>query len=184
MAGRRPIAAAVIMKTLLLLRHGKSSWDAQQQLDHDRPLAKRGRKAAALMGRYLTALDEAPEYACSSSAVRARDTAGRAAQAGGWSCRIEISEHLYHASPDQVLEVVRKTDGGIARLLLAGHEPTWSLLTGRLIGSASVRFPTAAVARIDLSIENWREADFGRGTLVWLVTPKILERIGWEDALS
>ena len=51
------------MKTLLLLRHGKSNWDAQYQLDHDRPLAKRGRKAAALMGRYLSALDEAPDVA-------------------------------------------------------------------------------------------------------------------------
>lgn len=171
-------------KTLLLLRHGKSNWDAQYQLDHDRPLAKRGRKAASLMGRYLTALGEAPDHACSSSATRAQDTTQRAAEAGGWTCPIAISERLYHASPDQVLEVVRKTDGGVARLLLAGHEPTWSLLAGRLIGAASLRFPTAAIARIDLPIENWREADYGGGTLVWLVTPKILERIGWGDEVS
>lgn len=172
------------MKTLLLLRHGKSNWDTQYQLDHDRPLAKRGRKAATLMGRYLTALAEVPDYACASSAVRARDTAQRAAEAGDWPCRIAISERLYHASPDQVLDVVRKTDRGVDRLLLAGHEPTWSTLSGRLIGSASLRFPTAAVARIDLSIENWREADYGKGTLVWLVTPKLLEQIGWEDGVS
>ena len=57
------------MKTLLLLRHGKSNWDAQNQLDHDRPLAKRGRKAASVMGCYLTALAEVPDFACSSSAI-------------------------------------------------------------------------------------------------------------------
>jgi len=169
------------MKSLLLLRHGKSNWDTRNQVDHDRPLARRGRKAASIMGRYLTALSEVPEFVCSSSAIRALDTAQRAAEAGDWSCPIEISESLYHASPDQVLDVARKTDPAVARLLMAGHEPTWSVLTGRLIGAASIRFPTAAIARIDLAIEEWREVDYGKGTLVWLVTPKLLERIGWED---
>lgn len=172
------------MKTILLLRHGKSNWDAQTQIDHDRPLAKRGRKAAALMGRYLTALAELPDLACSSTAVRARDTAQRAAEAGEWPCQVTLTESLYHASPDQVLDVVRKTDGAVDRLLLAGHEPTWSRLTGRLIGAASLKFPTAAIARIDLSIDNWRDADYGKGTLVWLVTPKLLEQIGWKGGIS
>lgn len=172
------------MKSLLLLRHGKSNRDTPNQIDHDRPLARRGRRAASMMGRYLAALAEVPDLVCSSSAIRARDTAQRAAEAGDWPCRIEVSESLYHASPDQVLDVARKTDPAVARLLLAGHEPTWSVLAGRLIGAASVRFPTAAIARIDLAIENWREADYGKGTLIWLVTPKLLERIGWEDGGS
>jgi phosphohistidine phosphatase len=59
--------------------------------------------------------------------------------------------------------------------MLVGHEPTWSELAGRLIGGAALDFPTAALARIDLEIETWSRADFGKGLLVWLVTPRSLE---------
>ena len=65
-------------------------------------------------------------------------------------------------------------DDQIPRLLLAGHEPTWSSLAGLLLGEASLRFPTAAVARIDFEVDSWRDVRAGGGTLRWLLTPKAL----------
>jgi phosphohistidine phosphatase SixA len=179
-AGRSPDRAheegkgTVRMKRLLLFRHGKSDWDARYGADHDRPLAKRGRKAASLMGRYLAGLDQVPDRIVCSSAVRARETLRLATEAGKWSCPVAVAEELYQASPETVLELIRETRDSVNTVLLVGHEPTWSLLTGRLIGKARLEFPTAAIARIDLPVTRWADVEFGKGVLAWLVTPKLL----------
>ncbi len=171
------------MKTLFLFRHGKSEWEAPSESDHDRPLAKRGKRAAAVMGRYLARLEQIPDRVTTSSAVRARDTVHRAAKAGAWDRPVEVTDRLYQASPEQVLELIREGDEVAGTMLLAGHEPTWSLLAGALIGQATLAFPTAAMARIDLAVEDWGDAAFGKGALVWLVTPRLLAGLGWPDDL-
>lgn len=172
------------MKRLFLFRHGKSNWDAEYGADHDRPLAERGQRAASLMGRYLAALDQVPDRVICSSAVRARETVRLAAKAGKWSCPITITEELYDASPEQVLTLIRRCQDSLSSILLAGHEPTWSLLAGGLIGKAKVKFPTAAMARIDLAVASWKEAGFGKGVLVWMVPPRLLAEIGWPDGVT
>jgi phosphohistidine phosphatase SixA len=169
---------ALRVKRLLLLRHGKSDWDAKYGADHDRPLANRGKRAASLMGRYLASLDQVPDRVVCSSAVRARETLRLAAEAGGWSCPVTVAEELYQASPGRVLELIRDIKDSVNSVLLVGHEPTWSLLAGKLIGRARVEFPTAAMARIDLPVARWGDVGFGKGILVWLVTPKLLARCG------
>ncbi len=62
------------MKTLLLLRHAKSSWNDPSLADHDRPLKKRGRKAAPRMGRWLQENGLRPDCVLCSTATRARET--------------------------------------------------------------------------------------------------------------
>ena len=168
------------MKTILLFRHGKSDWDAGMDVDHERPLARRGKKAAALMGRYLAALGEVPDQAHTSTAVRAAETLRRAAEAGAWKCPVATSRALYQASPESALEYVQKLDDACGCVLLVGHEPTWSMLLGALVGGARVELPTAAMARIDVEVEAWSGVAFGTGALVWLTTPKILAGIGWR----
>ena len=129
------------------------------------------------MGRALTALDQVPDQIVSSTALRARDTVARAANAGGWTSPVVTTRRLYEASPSGVLEVVSGLDENVDRVLLAGHEPTWSELTGSLVGGAQVRFPTAALARIDLEIDRWTVVRFGAGTLVWLLTPRLVQKL-------
>ncbi len=68
------------MKTLIFFRHGKSDWDAEYHGDHNRPVAKRGRKAAKLMGRFLASTGQVPDSVVTSSALRARSTFELAAQ--------------------------------------------------------------------------------------------------------
>ncbi len=165
------------MKTVLFLRHGKSDWDSGVGSDHERTLAPRGRAAAARMGRYLARLDERPAEVLSSTAVRAADTVARAARAGEWTSPVHTMGELYGADPRDVLEIIRNRDDSISSLLLAGHEPTWSEMVGAFIGGARVRFPTAAMARIDLGVERWGDVAFGLGELVWMVTPRQLEKL-------
>ena len=167
-------------KKLLLLRHGKSDWPANlNSEDRERPLASRGRRAARRIGRFLTAVDSKPDAVITSAAVRARTTVELAAEAGDWKCPIQVSETLYEAAPQDVLAEIRSQPSAPRILLVAGHEPTWSELLSLLIGGGDIKIVTASVARVELPINSWGEADFGHAILDWLVTPKLLERAGF-----
>jgi phosphohistidine phosphatase len=162
------------MKQLFLLRHGKSDWESGFTSDHERPLAHRGQRAAERVGRFLTALGKAPDSIVSSSAVRAHSTARLAKEAGGWDAEIEVTPDFYQAVPAILLDRVRRTDEKFERLLLVGHEPTWSETVGLLVGGAEVKMVTASLARVDFPLDRWVDVRFGSGLLGWLVTPKIL----------
>lgn len=166
------------MKRLFIFRHGKSDWHADYDEDHDRPLSRRGRKAAALIGRFLSQVGQPPQLTIASSAIRALDTARLASEAGAWTGALEIEPRLYGASAAAVLQLIRQQPDEILSLLLAGHEPTCSELVSALIGGGDLNFPTAAIARIDLALESWSQIDEGQGFLVWLVTPKLLQKAG------
>ena len=159
-------------KRLLLFRHAKSDWHAGIPDDHERPLTKRGSEAARVMGRVLAAAYQLPDLVVTSTAVRARTTVELAHTTGGWTCPVETSDALYDTDAASVLEEIRKLPDAAAGVLLAGHEPTWAELASRLIGGGDLRFPTAAVVLIDLGVDKWRDATFGRGALVWLLRPK------------
>jgi phosphohistidine phosphatase len=163
------------MKTLLVMRHAKSDWGAASGSDHDRVLARRGIKAARKVGRFLTESETVPDLVLSSSAVRALTTAELAREAGEWGCDIVTSRDLYASDPERVLELIHETGTGIQRLLIAGHEPTWSTLVGWLIGGGRVRMPTAAVACLDLPRGDWIDLAPATCELRWLVTPKRLK---------
>lgn len=161
------------MKTLMLLRHGKSDWDADYGSDHERPLAKRGEKAAKKVGRFVKAIDEVPELVVSSTAERAHRTALIAKEAGKWACEIRSTGRLYEASPLDLLDVLREIDESVECVMLVGHEPTWSSTINMLTG-ANVRFPTAALARIDFARDSWASIGMKAGQLAWFVVPKSL----------
>ena len=165
------------MKQLLIFRHAKSDWNAPYSIDHDRPLARRGVAAAKRMGRYLARLGQVPDRVISSSTVRAWRTVELAAQAGDWPCPLEATRELYDTTSDQVLEIIRGCADADSCLLLAGHQPTCSVLAGRLIGRAQMRFPTAAMAGIKLPRDRWGSVRWGEGSLVWFVTPKLLKSV-------
>jgi phosphohistidine phosphatase len=168
---------SLTMKRLLILRHGKSDWHAPVGSDHERPLAARGVAAAKRMGRFLQQKGQVPEKVISSSAARARATASTAMAAGSWVCPVVFTDTLYGASVATVIALVQSEDDGIFSLLLVGHEPTWSALISNLTGGGDIRFPTAALARIDFETNRWEEVGSGTGTLRWLVTPKLLNQV-------
>lgn len=172
------------MKTLIVFRHGKSDWSADYDGDHDRPVAKRGRKAAATMGLFLAATSQIPCRAISSSARRARQTLELAHEAGNWNCDVEIQDCFYDSGVADVLKRIQQEPESTRTLLITGHEPTWSDLISRLLGNASVRFPTAAMARIDLDVDSWKEANEGLGTLIWLLPARLLTDSRLAEALA
>ena len=119
-------------RTLVLLRHGKSDWSADVD-DRDRPLAKRGRRAAKLAGQVLAQAGLAPEAAVTSPAVRTVSTLNLAMESGGWKCPVRVSEALYGGGPTEVLDEIRAQADDAFVALFVGHEPTWSQLLGLLV---------------------------------------------------
>lgn len=156
------------MATLLLLRHGKSDWDATYEHDHERPLAPRGVRSAGIMGRLVAREGLVPDVVISSTAERAARTAALAADAGGWDREIRLDRRLYDAGPAGVLAVAAEAAGG-GRLLLVGHQPTWSLLVRRLTGE-DVDLKTAGLAVVELPNDRWDAA--ATGTLVSVHHPR------------
>lgn len=128
------------------------------------------------MGVFLSRLGQAPDLVISSTAVRARDTARLAAEAGEWACTVDTDRQLYDGDIDRILHLVQAQSDSRESLLLAAHEPTSSEMVGRLIGGGVVRMPTAALARIDFPAEHWAEVRSGSGMLIWLMTPKLLKK--------
>ena len=162
------------MKTLLILRHGKSSWKHPGLADHDRPLNGRGRRDAPQVGRLLREKGLVPDLIVSSTAIRARVTAELVADRAGCSRRAKKNRDLYLASVPDILGVLRKVGGRASRLLVVGHNPGLEELIAGLTG-CDVMLPTAALVEVRLEVDKWSKLDANtRGRLVNLWRPRQL----------
>ncbi|MCX7423537.1 MAG: histidine phosphatase family protein [Planctomycetia bacterium] len=160
------------MKTLLLLRHGKSSWGDVLLADHDRPLKKRGHRAAQQMGHLLAELRLVPDLVLTSTATRARDTAVLMANTAGYRGTISAIAELYHAEHLAFVELVSSVSIEAETVLVVGHNPGLEDWLMQLVGDLH-EFPTAALAWIELPIGYWSELTREtRGTLRGVWRPK------------
>ncbi|MFZ0546075.1 MAG: histidine phosphatase family protein [Candidatus Promineifilaceae bacterium] len=162
------------MKTLLLLRHAKSSWANAQLADHDRPLNGRGKGDAPKMGRLLDREELVPDLIISSSAERALTTAELAALSAGYNAEIQVVRALYLADPEDYIELLQQVSDNNERVMAVGHNPGIEELQEQLSGHYQ-RMSTAALAQIELPINHWGELDEEiNGHLINLWLPKEL----------
>lgn len=158
------------MSELLVMRHAKSDWSADYESDHDRPLNERGRRSAKVIGEALQVRQLTPDLVVTSTAVRARTTAELAIDAGRWDCDLQLESRLYGSGPEVAMNVAAATPES-ERLMLVGHEPTWSMLV-RLVTGQSVEMKTATVAVIDVAIDHWGDLGPGTGALLEVIQPR------------
>ncbi len=162
------------MKTLLILRHAKSSWNHPGLSDHDRPLNKRGKRDASRMGQLLRDLNLVPDLIITSTAKRARKTAKKVAKTSGYQAGVMKTDAFYHAGPEDYLAVLQALTGDYERVMVIGHNPGLEDLVEGLTGEDEI-MPTAALAQITLPIERWQDLQAGtKGELVHLWRPKTL----------
>lgn len=161
------------MKTLLLLRHAKSSWDDQGLRDFDRPLSARGERDAPRIGKALRKRAVKPDLIVSSPAARAKATIEAMTKAAKLDDEPRFDETIYGASTPELLRMIRRLPDENSCVLLVGHNPGFEDLVDRLTGT-SERMPTAALACIQFQIDHWDDVDVGKGNLAWLITPKQL----------
>ena len=163
------------MKTLLVLRHAKSSWSDSALADHDRPLNHRGERDAPRIGNLVRQQRLTPDLIISSDAVRARLTAEAVAEAAGYAGEIRLEPILYGAAPDDIVVALRTAEPEVETVMVVGHNPGLEALVGQLTGERP-DLPTAALAQIDLPIDRWRDLnETTRGTLVELWRAKELK---------
>jgi phosphohistidine phosphatase len=163
------------MKTLLVLRHAKSSWKDSGLADFERPLNSRGKQASDLMGRFLRKKKPYPDLVLCSTALRARETGRLVLEAARLVVEVRYDQRLYLASADRLAEIVSQIEEDRANVMLVGHNPGMEELLPRLTG-VTVSMPTAALAKIDLDVDEWGALlEKKPGRLDWLVTPKDLD---------
>jgi phosphohistidine phosphatase len=167
------------MKTLLILRHGKSSWKFPDLPDHDRPLNSRGKRGAPLIGRKLAEEGMVPDVIISSSATRAHATAKKAAKASGYRGEIGVESSLYGGGHTTYLNILRNQLDQYEKVLLVGHNPDVEQLVDILTGTEII-MPTCALAHVSLILERWPDLNSNtKGKLVKIWRPK--ELIGEKD---
>lgn len=160
------------MKTLLILRHAKSSWKQPELTDHERPLTKRGQRAAIGVGKLLREEDLQPDLILSSTAVRARTTAEAVIEESGYEGEIELRREFYPGEPEDYLATLRGLSDEYQRVMVVGHNPGLEELLDQLTGEMP-GLTTAALAQVALPIQSWRElGEQTQGQLVNLWKPR------------
>lgn len=169
------------MRRLILLRHAKSDW-SEGVADLDRPLAPRGREAAPRVGRYLAAEGLLADLVLVSPARRTQETWELVCAELGTAPPAQTEPLIYEASTARLLDVVRQQPDACHVVMMIGHNPGFETLADLLAQNGSQlarsamdeKFPTAAVAVIDLPVDHWADVMPRTGRLDRFVTPRML----------
>lgn len=160
-------------RTLILMRHAKSSWDNPGQNDHARPLNPRGRRSATALGDWLRAEGWLPDEVISSSSARTRGTfAGLKLDVPA-----QFTDALYHADPDRMLAVLAQARG--ETVLMLGHNPGIAAFAARLLTAPPdhprfADYPTCATLVARFEIANWHALRWHSGRPLAFVIPREL----------
>lgn len=172
------------MKRLTLLRHAKSDWDDPVARDFDRPLNRRGEKAAQLMGQFARTQKMRFDLLVASPAVRVTETLDTFFMGYGESIEPHWDRRIYLASTPTLFDVIRHLPDDAENVLLVGHNPGLEELVLDLVPDDSanplredveVKFPTASIAVMDLAIDHWADTKRDAATLVSFTRPRDLD---------
>ncbi|MDX2309495.1 MAG: histidine phosphatase family protein [Hyphomicrobium sp.] len=169
------------MRTLVLLRHAKSSWDDATLDDFDRPLNARGRAAAPAMGAEMRRLALKPDCVLCSGATRTRETLALVMpyldpEPG----KIFYEDDLYLCPAGKLLDRIRRVPDACEVVLLVNHNPAMQTLALSLIGDGPAddiagiarKFPTGALAVVTFEADRWSAIAVRGGKLRHYATPR------------
>jgi phosphohistidine phosphatase len=165
-------------RTLVLVRHAKSSWDHDVD-DHDRPLSGRGRRDADALGRLLVQWGITPDLVLCSTAARTRETWERAHAVGATAGEVRLVRAIYHAWVPELVRLVRATPDDVSTVLLLGHSPGIPDLVEHICvrtqssdwAQLASKYPTSGMAVITLP-GSWRELGSSSADLTSFTIPR------------
>ena len=160
---------------LWLIRHAKSSWSSPTLSDFERPLNKRGERDGPRMAAWLGEQPDKADWLWTSSAVRARATAGFVAEGCGIAPeRVTALDSLYGAGPREMLDVLKSTPADVSAVALVAHNPGITYLVNELARHVvTENVPTFGVAGFTVSGE-WPDLRPAACTLDVFTAPKLL----------
>ena len=161
------------MKTLILIRHAKSSWDSDALSDRERPLNKRGIRDAPFMGGTLKSKSIRPQLLISSPALRAHTTAKYiAGQIDYPEDNIRIEDLIYESGSRSIINLLASLNDKLNQVAIFGHNPDFSYLATYFSGSSIGNVPTCGIVCIDFPIETWKDIPDTNGKLRFFDFPK------------
>ena len=168
-------------RRLLLLRHAKAERGPGLE-DHERPLARRGRRDAERMGAEVARRRLAPERILCSSSRRTRETLDAILPQLPAGPAVVIDRELYLASPEAILARIADVDDRVRTLLVVGHNPGIAALAEQLAAGGDAhalarlreKLPTCGLAEIRTRASRWRDLAPGGGILAAFLTPRDL----------
>jgi phosphohistidine phosphatase len=146
------------MKSILFIRHAKSSWSSPTLADFDRPLNDRGQKDAPAMAKKLLEKNVAIDAFVTSTALRAVTTAKHFMEAfkAKKEGLIELAD-LYHAYPPSFFDVIKKLDDNLATVAIFAHNPGITEMVNRMNVARVDDMPTCAVFGVHADITSWKD---------------------------
>ena len=172
------------MKKLTLLRHAKSGWNDRSQRDFERPINERGVAGARLIGTWIKR--EGLEFDCvlASPAIRVAETIDRVENSLGRTLAPDWDRRIYLASSVTLADILRGVETDPQHIMMAGHNPGLEDLIFDLVpddGTQNLRdeveekFPTCALAMLEMDIEKWADIAGGCARFVSLTRPRDLD---------
>jgi phosphohistidine phosphatase len=165
------------MKTILLVRHAKSSWEAPGQADDKRPLLSKGVKKTKAVADFLIKEGVKIDLMISSQAVRASETARIIASCLDYPVKKILQDRRIYDGPyDRLLDLIYGTANDVNILMIIGHNPLITQLANLFLHPGIDDMPTSAVVCIDFHTEKWEETPSSKSELRFYIFPKMLKQ--------
>jgi len=162
------------LKTLIIIRHSKSSWKDHSLSDFDRPLNKRGIKDAKKMSFELSEKIKKVDLLLSSSSKRTTQTSNYFLDSINVRSNI-FSENLYHSSSDLIFDYVLKINNKYNKAIIVGHNPGLTNIINKLTNLKLDNLPTSGIVIIVFDVDNWKKINYKSGLVEWIKFPKDLK---------
>jgi phosphohistidine phosphatase len=163
------------MKILYIIRHAKSSWDFPGLSDHERPLIQKGIKRTKKVIEYLKKHGVKPDFILSSSALRARITAGLIAEGLGIDKDlIKTVPSLYHTDADQIFTQFEDLSDDFKEVILVGHNPAFTNFANFFLVPPIDWLPTSSVVCLEFQTDKWEEIENAEFKVKFVVFPKLI----------
>lgn len=160
------------MKTVVLVRHGKSSWEFDVT-DRDRPLKQRGKDDSKLVARQLAIKSNVPNVVFSSPANRALSTCKIFAKSLKIpENQITIVEDLYDFEGKNVINFIKNVSNAFNEVMIFGHNHAFTSISNIFGDKFIDNLPTSGLVKIKFDIEDWK--DLKQGTTEFIIIPKEL----------
>lgn len=163
------------MKTLIIVRHGKSAWDDPSLKDHDRVLLPKGIRRTTKVANFLAEKSIKPDLIISSTAKRVVETAAIIANKLGYPEKdIRLESNIYSQGDDYLLDLLHSLPNHIQSVMLFGHNPSFSNFANKFLVNKTDWLPTTGTVSISFETDQWEDVLLATKKTNFVITPKML----------
>jgi len=162
------------MKSLIIVRHCKSSWADLSLSDFDRPLNKRGNIDGELMSNYLREKEKKIDKLILSTSKRTRLTSKYFTEKIHFDS-ISYLDELYHASYSDIINIISKVENNFNSIMVIGHNPGLTELINQYTIMNIYNLPTTGVVKVEFKGDKWERITENKGIIVYKKFPKELK---------